>query len=85
MANSFDNGFRGGTFVSKLMWIAAVLLTVVFVTLKAAGVTAVATWSWVQVLLPLLIALGVQLASIVLVLIFLGALFLFANKSKDKR
>jgi Flp pilus assembly protein protease CpaA len=63
------------------------LLTVVFITLKLLGVTAVATWSWWLVLLPVYFGVAVVLGLFALGLVGAGGLFtlgVIASKFKRK-
>lgn len=53
-----------------------VLVFCVFLTLKLAGIGAVATWSWLWVTCPLWIGLGMALGFFVLFLLFAFVVFL---------
>lgn len=53
------------------------LLAIVFITLKLAGIGAVAAWSWWWVLSPLWLPLAVVLSLFGAVLVFVGLVKLF--------
>jgi membrane protein YdbS with pleckstrin-like domain len=46
------------------------LLTIVFITLKLLGITAVAGWSWWWVLSPLWIGFAITIAILLVILLF---------------